>query len=50
MNPLVIIELVLKIWLQILQDQPPEVKARLWELYLKDLEWWRTKLKIDVPE
>ena len=44
---LVILELILRIWLTALEGQPPEVRERLWQLYLKDIEWWRKFLKID---
>ena len=32
-----------------IESQPPEVRAKLWELHIKDLLWWREFLKIDKP-
>jgi hypothetical protein len=39
--PIAIIELILKIVLEAIQGQPPEVKAKLWMMYLEDVEKWR---------
>lgn len=42
-----IIELVLEIVLEAMKGQPPEIKAELWKIYLRDIEWWRRVLKLD---
>ena len=32
---------------EIVKGQPADVKARIWEQYMKDIEFWRKLLKID---
>lgn len=39
--PVVVIELLLKIILEAIQGQPPEVKAELWRMHLEDVKAWR---------
>ena len=39
--PIVIVELLLKIILEIIQGQPPEVKQELWKMHLEDVKAWR---------
>lgn len=38
---------LLKFLTVIAEGQPEDVRRELWQLYLKDLKWWRSKLKID---
>lgn len=45
--PLTIIELLLKIILLAMEGQTPEQRAKMWDWYIKDIEWWRKILKID---
>jgi hypothetical protein len=37
MNPLVIVELILKIVLTAMEGQSPETKKQLWEWYVEDI-------------
>lgn len=32
---------------EIVKGQPADVKARIWEQYMKDVEFWRKLLHID---
>ena len=45
--PVTIIELALRIVLLAMEGQTPEQRAKMWDFYLKDLEWWRKFLKLD---
>ena len=42
-----IIELVLELALEAMKGATPEQKARIWDIYLRDVDWWRRVLKID---
>lgn len=35
------VELLLQIILEVIKDQPPEVKKELWLMYLEDVKKWR---------
>ena len=41
---------LVKLFREVAQGQPPEVKAELWRMYLDDVKWWRKALKIDEPK
>lgn len=43
-----IIELLLEIVLEAMRGQTPEQKAKMWDFYIRDLEWWRRFLKLDA--
>ena len=47
MNPIIVLELVLRIWLRILEATPDTVIAEQQKMMLEDLKWWRKFLKID---
>ena len=47
--PLKIFELLLEIVLEAMRGQTVEQKQRMWEWYIKDVEWWRRVLKLDAP-
>jgi len=32
---------------EIVKGQPPELKAKMWEWYVKDMETWRKFWKVD---
>ena len=38
---------LLKFLTVIAEGQPENVRRELWEMYLKDVQWWRKTLKID---
>lgn len=50
MNPLNVVELALKLALVIVEGQPPEVRAELARMWLKDVKFWRKALGIDSDE
>lgn len=43
-----IVELILEIVLEAMKGQTVEQKNKIWEIYIRDLEWWRKLLKIDA--
>jgi hypothetical protein len=45
--PLTILELLLKIVLLAMEGQTPAQRAKMWDWYITDAEWWRQRLKID---
>jgi len=48
--PLRIIELLLEIVKLAMEGQSPAQREKMWDWYIQDVTWWRTKLKIDAPE
>jgi hypothetical protein len=46
-TPFGIIELVLRIILLAMEGQTPEQRAKMWDMYIRDVEAWRKFLKID---
>jgi len=44
---LIIIELILRIWLRILETTPPEILAERQKDFQEDIRWWRKFLKLD---
>lgn len=42
-----VIVLILQIVLEAMRGQTAEQKARMWEIYIRDLEKWRKWLKLD---
>lgn len=47
MNPLVILELALKIVLLAMEGQTPEQRAKMWDWYIQDVSALRRFLGID---
>lgn len=47
MNPLTIVELVLRIILLAMEGQTPEQRAKMWDMYIRDVEAWRKFLRIE---
>jgi hypothetical protein len=45
--PLTILELLLKIVLLAMEGQTPAQREKMWDMYLRDLEWWRQRFKLD---
>lgn len=41
------LELFLQIVLLAMEGQSPEQREKMWDWYIKDVEWWRRFLKID---
>lgn len=50
MNPLVILELALKIVLLAMEGQTPEQRAKMWDWYVTDVEKFRKLLKLDETQ
>jgi len=48
--PLTVIELILKIVLEVIKDQPPEIKAEFWRMYLEDVKKWREFIDKLLPK
>jgi len=40
MTPLTIVELILKIVLEAMQGQPPDVREAMWRRHMENLEKW----------
>lgn len=47
MPGLVIIELLLRIVLAAMEGQTAEQRAKMWDWYIRDVEWWRAKLGLN---
>jgi hypothetical protein len=45
---LVVLELLLKIVLTAMEGQTPEQRATMWDWYIQDVKWWRTKLGLET--
>jgi hypothetical protein len=45
--PLTILELLLKIVLLAMEGQTPAQREKMWDMYLRDLEWWRQRFTLD---
>lgn len=41
------VEAIAKMVTAIVEGQPPETKAKIWDWYVKDTEFWRKLLKFD---